>query len=168
MLKTLWQKIHSYKREEKGESLRQASKKLGIPKSTLHYQEQRLLQRSESLETDYWNTAEGQNFLKRMIISVIYTFGIKGGVGCERLSEHFKHLGLERVAAVSPSSIGRLVQEIEQSILKYKNLQESNLHSEMLAQGTYLQAILGVDETWLEDLLLICQELSSGYFFLRK
>ncbi|MEZ4885792.1 MAG: hypothetical protein R3E32_13745 [Chitinophagales bacterium] len=40
MLKTLWQKVQSYKREEKGESLRQASKNLGIPKSTLHYQEQ--------------------------------------------------------------------------------------------------------------------------------
>ncbi len=30
------------------------------------------------------------------------------------------------------------------------------------------KALLGIDETWLEEMLLICQELSSGYLFLRK
>jgi len=33
------------------------------------------------MDTGYWNTAKGQHDLKRMIISVIYTFGIKGGAG---------------------------------------------------------------------------------------
>ena len=168
MFKKLWHTISSYGRSSKGESLRAASQKLGVAKSTLHYQEKRLQQRIELLGTDYWNTESGQTFLKRMIISTIYTFGIKGGVGCKRISEHFTHLGLDKIAAVSPSSIGRLVQEIEKSILLYKQLQEDNLQKDLAGQRTYLQAILGIDETWLDDLLLICQELSSGYFFLKK
>jgi len=110
----------------------------------------------------------GQNYLKRVIISAIYTFGIKAGVGCERLSEHFKHLHIDTIAAVSPSSIGRLVKEIEQSILLYKTLQESDIEAKKQEEGNYLKAVLGVDETWVDDLLLICQELSSGYLFLKK
>ncbi len=39
-----------------------------------------------------------------MIISMIYTFGIKGWVGCDRISEYFKHLQIDSVAAVPPRS----------------------------------------------------------------
>ncbi len=156
------------RKKGKKESLRTASKKLSIPKSTLHYQEQRALKRQESSGTDVWDTDWGQLWLKRMIISVIYTFGIKAGVGSPRLSEHFTHLQIEGVAAVSVSSIQRLTKEIEANILWYKELEENGLLVEATKEKQDLKALLGIDETWLEEMLLICQELSSGYLFLRK
>ena len=29
-----------------------------------------------------------------------------------------------------------------------------------------LEIVLGLDETWLDEMLLVCQDLSSGYLFL--
>lgn len=150
------------------ESLRQASSRLGVPKSTVHYHEQRRHKRIESSGTDQWDTAWGQWYLKRMIVSTIYTFGIKGGVGSARIAEHFSHLQLEGVAAVSESSIQRLTKEIESNILWYKELVESGLQSEAKEELAELQVVLGLDETWLDEMLLVCQELTSGYLFLKK
>jgi len=31
-----------------------------------------------------------------------------------------------------------------------------------------LNAVLGLDETWLDDMLLVCQELTNGYLFLKS
>lgn len=166
MFKQLWYKIQGYKRISKQESLREASKTLGVPKSTIWYQENRNKKRSEKMGTNYWNTPKGQHDLKRMIISVIYTFGIKGGAGSGRIAEHFGHLHLGEVAAISESSIQRMIKEVETNILWYKELQERGLKEKASAQLEELEAVLGLDETWLDDMLLVCQELTSGYLFL--
>jgi len=85
MFKQIWHRIQSYGRSSKGESLREASKSLDIPKSMIWHQEKRNEERSAEMDTGYWNTAKGQHDLKRMIISVIYTFGIKRGAGAGRM-----------------------------------------------------------------------------------
>lgn len=168
MFKQIWHKIQSYGRFSKGESLREASKSLDIPKSTIWHQEKRNEERSAEMGTDYWNTAKGQYDLKRMIISVIYTFGIKGGAGAGRIAEHFNHLNFGSVAALSQSSIRRMIKELEASIVWYKDLQEAGLKADAAATLQELEAVLGLDETWLDEMLLVCQELSSGYLFLKK
>lgn len=168
MLKELWQKIQSRRAEGPKESLRQSGKALGVPKSTVHHHEQRRNKRIAASGTDQWETAWGQWHLKRMIISTIYTFGIKGGVGAQRIAEHFGHLQIEGVAAVSESSIQRLTKEIEANILWYKELREAGLHAEAGKELKELKAVLGLDETWLDEMLLVCQELTSGYLFLKS
>lgn len=168
MLKELWQKIQSHREGNPGESLRKASESIGVAKSTIHFHEQRRKKRIESSGTDQWETAWGQWYLKRMIISTIYTFGIKGGVGSARISEHFGHLQLEGTGAVSESSIRRLTKEIEANILWYKELQEAGLQEEARQEMKELKVVLGLDETWLDEMLLVCQELASGYIFLKK
>lgn len=168
MLKDLWQKICGYNRKEKGESLRQASQSLGIPKSTIHYQEKRSAARAELSGTEVWNTAWGQWHLKRLIVSVIYTFGIKGGIGAGRIAEHFQHLQIGKVAAISESSIHRSMKEIESNILWYKELVEKGLQEESKDVLKDLKVTLGLDETWLDEMLLVCQDLTSGYLFLKS
>ena len=168
MLKEIWQKIRSHRRDNEGESLRKSSEQLGVAKSTIHYHDQRRKKRIALSGTDQWETAWGQWYLKRMIISTIYTFGIKGGVGAGRIAEHFSHLQLEGVGAVSESSIQRLTKEIESNIKWYKELAESGLKEEAAEQMKELKAVLGLDETWLDEMLLVCQELTSGYLFLKK
>ena len=168
MFTKIWEKIHSYNRKEGVISLREAEKELKIPKSTIAYQEKRNDKREKAMETDYWNTAKGQRYLKKMIISTIYTFAIKGGVGSERIAEHFKHLGLGEIAAVSSRTIHRMIKEIEINILWYKTLEEKKLKKEAEQEMEDLKATLGLDETWLEEMLLVCQDLTSGYLFLRS
>ena len=148
--------------------MREASVATGVPLSTVAYHKKRIKKRIESSGTDQWETAWGQDFLKRMIISVIYTFGIKGGMGSDRISEHLGHLQIEGVAAVSESSIYRLTNEIISNIMLYKQLQESGLSARAKAQMEEMEVVLGLDETWLDEMLLVCQDLMSGYLFLNS
>ena len=103
-----------------------------------------------------------------MIISVIYTFAIKGGVGAGRVREHLTHLHLEGVAAISESSIYRMIKEISSKILWYKELVEQELQDLAGEELKHIKVVLGIDETWLEEMLLVCQDLTSGYLFLKS
>ena len=123
------------------ESLKEASKATGIPKSTIHHHDKRRKKRAKESGTDKWDSAWGQNYLKRMIISVIYTFGIKGGVGAGRISEHLGHLQIAGVAAISESSIQRLTNEISSNILWYKQLEEEGLESESKEELSILSLV---------------------------
>ena len=167
MLKPLWKKIISYGVSNKDATLKEISQSTGAPVSTVAYHKSRRAKRIEQSDTDQWETAWGQNFLKRMIISVIYTFGVKGGVGSQRISEHLGHLQIEGVAAVSESSIYRLTNEIISNILWYKELQEKGLTEQAKTTMIELEVVLGLDETWLDEMLLVCQDLISGYLFLK-
>ena len=99
---------------------------------------------------------------------MIYTFAIKGGVGAGRIREHLTHLHLEGVAAISESSIYRMIKEISEKILWYKSLREEELQELAKEELQHLKLVLGIDETWLEDMLLVCQDLTSGYLFLKS
>jgi len=168
MLKDLWAKLYSHREKNKEESLTATSAVTGIPVSTIAYHEKRREKRAQSSGTGYWDTGEGQLFLKRMIISVIYTFGIKGGVGAGRIREHLTHLHLESIAAVSESSIYRMIVEISANIMWYKELQENELKEEAKEAKEKIKVVLGIDETWLDQMLLVCQDLTTNYIFLKS
>jgi len=168
MLKEIWNKLYLHRDLNKEESLTKSSKATGVPVSTIAYHKNRRNARALKSGTTYWDTAEGQDFLKRMIISVIYTFAIKGGVGAGRIREHLTHLHLEGVAAISESSIYRMIKEISEKILWYKSLREEELQELAKEELQHLKLVLGIDETWLEDMLLVCQDLTSGYLFLKS
>jgi len=168
MFSKLWDKISGHRQKEPEQSYRSAAKELGIAKSTIHDHDKRISQRMEYPESVFWSTGEGQAFLKRLIVATIYTFGIKGGVGAGRIEEFMKQIRITTHAGVSESSIYRMMKEVELEIIRYKELQEQNLQEELEQQKEYLEVVLGADETWLDQMLLVCQELSSGYFFLKK
>ncbi len=168
MLKTIWKEITGHLQTNESATLKEVSEATGAPISTVAYHKSRNADRIASSGTDQWETAWGQNFLKRMIISVIYTFGIKGGVGSKRISEHLGHLQIEGVAAVSESSIYRLTNEIIANILWYKELQELGLKEQAHSTMQEMEVVLGLDETWLDEMLLVCQDLISGYLFLKS
>lgn len=168
MLKEIWNKLYIHRDNHATESLSVASAATGVPASTIAYHDNRRSKRVQKSGTGYWDTEEGQLFLKRMIISVIYTFVIKGGVGAGRVREHLTQLRLDGIMAVSETSIYRLIKEISDQILKYKELQEQQLLALATKESKILKVVLGIDETWLEDMLLVCQDLTSGYIFLKS
>lgn len=168
MLKEAWKKLYKYQSNNKGENLRETSESTGVPISTIAYHNKRREKRASTSGTDYWETEQGQLFLKRMIISLIYTFVIKGGVGAGRVSEHLTQLRLSGVVGVSESSLYRMIKEICAVILWYKELVEKALQKEAGEELKHLKVVLGIDETWLDQMLLVCQDLSSNYIFLRS
>jgi len=168
MFTKIWQKLTNHIQENPSESVRQTSAKLGIPKSTVHDHQKRLENRRLNSESEFWESESGQNFLKRLLVGAIYTFCIKGGVGSGRVEEFMDYLRVHTHAGVSESSIYRMMKEIEVAILKYKELIERDLQQRASEELKQLEVVLGLDETWLDNMLLVCQELSSGYLFLNK
>ncbi|PHN01819.1 hypothetical protein CRP01_34840 [Flavilitoribacter nigricans DSM 23189 = NBRC 102662] len=144
------------------------SRQTAIPKSSVHYHLHRENQRHQFPESVFWDSEAGQNFLKRLITSAIYTFGVKGGVGAGRIEEFMRKLRIQTHVGISESSIYRQMKAIELSILKYKELRELDLADQATNQLEHLEVVLGLDETWLDTMLLVCQELSSGYLFLKS
>jgi len=167
MLTKIWQQITDRFRSHPEESVRETARNLGIPKSTVHHHRQRTKKRQQFSESEFWDSEAGQNFIKRLMVSAIYTFGIKGGIGAGRIEEFMKQIRLSTHAGVSESSIYRMMKEIEASILRYKELVERGLADRAATQLEELEVVLGLDETWLDNMLLVCQELSSGYLFLK-
>ena len=75
----------------------------------------------------------------RLVVASIYSFAVKGGFGAGKLKTYFEMLNIGSHLAVSETTVLTIIKEIE--------------------------LILGVDETWFEKMLLVCQELQSGFIF---
>lgn len=154
-------KIYSiFRRKEK--TVRKISEETGIPKSTVHYHKSKISERISSSKTDFWETEEGRLFIVRLVIGTIYMFALKSGGGAGRLREFFELLQLERYTAVSETTILKIIKQVEGLILEYKKHQEAGIRSKV----EKIKVILGVDETWFDNMYLVCQELSSGYIIL--
>lgn len=166
-MKKIWSKLQNLLKSNPDSSQRMIARAIEMPSSTFNDQTRAQKLRNQYAESAYWESESGQNFLRRLVVSTLYTFGIKAGIGCARIEEFFEHIRLYTHIGISESSILRLVKEIELSILKYKTLQEQDLElSQAYSQG--LQVVLGLDETWIDEMLLVCQDLVSGYLFLKN
>lgn len=162
-----WSKLFSKRRSEPTKSIRTLSSDMNLPKSTVHYQMQKQDERVKDDTTQFFESESGAAFLKRLVVGTIYTFCLKGGSGAGRVHEFFEILQIQSHVGISESSVLRIIREIEESILKYKTLQESDLQASK-AYGKDLEVVLGLDETWLDEMLLVCQDLVSGFLFLKK
>jgi len=161
-----WSKLFSKRRSDPNKSVRSLSLDMDLPKSTVHYQMQKQDERVKDETTRFFESESGSRFLKRLIVGTIYTFCLKGGSGAGRVKEFFELIQLQSHVGISESSVLRVIKEIELSILKYKELQESDLQASH-AYSKELEVVLGLDETWLDEMLLVCQDLVSGFLFLK-
>lgn len=167
MIKEIWHRITNHRLSHPDQSMGQVSQDLGVSRSMVKRHDKRQKKRNQYSESEFWESVAGQLFLKRLIVSSIYTFGIKGGIGAGRIEEFLNQIRISTHAGVSESSIFRIMKEVELTILEYKELVEKELKKEAGTKLEELEVVLGLDETWLNDMLLVCQELSSGYLFLK-
>lgn len=144
--------------------MREIGQGTGIAKSTVQDELQRQKKADQYDESQFWESEAGYNFLRRLIVGSIYTFAIKGGVGAGRVSEFMDYLRISTHVGVSESSIQKIIKEIEGLIGLYKSARDEEI-KEIKEE---IELVLGVDETWLDQMYLVCQELSSGYLFLNK
>jgi hypothetical protein len=162
-----WSKLLSLRQSRPNTRRADLAQEINVPLRTLNH---RLAQQDKRLtdETSHFLESEaGELFVKRLVVGTIYTFCIKGGVGASRVEEFFERIKIYSHVGISERSILRILQQIEQAILAYKDLQESDLVASQ-AYGKELQVTLGLDETWLDEMLLVCQDLISRYLFLKS
>ena len=77
------------------QSVRDIAHKTGYSKSSVHRLKQAMEGRDRHPESWLWETEEGRCWLLRLVVAVLYTFGLKRGVGADTISEFFGHLRLE-------------------------------------------------------------------------
>ena len=143
------------------ESGRAISKKLNIPKSTIYHNLKQTKKRQAEAGTDFWDTDEGYAFMIRLVVASIYSFAVKGGFGAGRLKTYFEMLNIGSHLAVSETTVLKIIKEIEKLILKYNDAKANEIKTNVQE----IELILGVDETWFDKMLLVCQDLQSGFIF---
>ena len=104
-------------------------------------------------------------WLVRLVVAVIFYFGIKRGVGAETINQFLRAIRIDTHVGVSPSAIRTMRQNIELLIIEYgqKHQEEGAKKS-----GT-LQVIGGVDETFFSEMMvLVLLDLPTGYILMEE
>jgi len=122
--------------------------------------------RDKHPESHLWETKEGQTWLWLLVIATIYTFGLKGNQGAERISEFFKQIRLDGHVGVSPSSLRNLRRKMEKAIIEFQRIQEAQQRE---AETESCEIVASGDETWFnDDMILVLMDLVSGYLIVEE
>jgi hypothetical protein len=141
------------------QSVRQLAHQTGIPKSSVYRLTQAIERRGVHPESWLWATEAGRRWLARLVVATLYLFGCKRGVGMDTMSEFFARLRLETQIGCSPSALRGVMQALEAALLDTAEAWEK----EACADGERREIIGAVDETFLEQMILVFQDVSTGY-----
>jgi hypothetical protein len=136
----------------------------GLSKSSVHRLQHAMERRNRHPESWLWETADGRQWLTRLVVATLYTFGLKRGVGLDTISEFFARLHLATQVGCSPSALRGVMQVLEAALLETTLAWEH----EGCAGGEVREVIGAVDETFLERMLLVCMDLATGYLLLEE
>jgi hypothetical protein len=141
------------------QSIRQVAQRTGLAKSSVHRLKQAMERRDVYPESWVWETEAGRQWLTRLVVATLYTFGLKRGVGMDTMSEFFARLRLERQVGCSPSALRGVMQVLEAAMLETAGQWEKD----GIAAGEVREIIGAVDETFLEQMILVFQDVPTGY-----
>lgn len=160
-IRTMGRKIGSFFQQHTSATVRETAEAVGTSKSSVHRHKYAIAHRNQYPESWLWETEEGFRWLVRLVCATIYVFGIRGGIGMGSLSEFFQLIRLDRHIGVSSSSLHRLVKRLEALLLEYKETYEHR-------KAGLAQVIIGADETFFEQVILVMMDLSSGYILVEE
>jgi IclR helix-turn-helix domain len=146
------------------QSVRRLAQQTGLSKSSVHRLTQAMERRNSHPESWFWETADGRQWLTRLVVATLYTFGLKRGVGLDTMSEFFARVHLETQLGCSPSAWRGVMQALEAALLETAATWEQDGQ----ACGEVREIIGAVDETFLERMLLVCMDLATGYLVLEE
>jgi IclR helix-turn-helix domain len=141
------------------QSIRQVAHQTGLSKSSVHRLKQAMERRDTHPESWWWETEAGRCWLIRLVVATLYTFGLKRGVGAETLSEFFGRLHLETQVGCSPSPLRGMMEALAVTIVETARTWEQD----GVAAGEVREIIGAVDETFLEKMMLVFQDVPTGY-----
>ena len=144
------------------QSVRRIAQKTGLSKSSVHRLQQAMTRRGGYPESWLWETEDGRRWLTRLVVATLYTFGLTRGVGLDTISTFFARLRLASQIGRSPTALRGVMQMVEATILETAAAWEQD----GIAAGEVRDIIGAVDETFLEHLMLVLQDVSTGYLLL--
>jgi hypothetical protein len=145
-------------------SFRALALKTNLSKSSIHRLYHRIIKRNQYPESSLWETKEGQEWLRLLVLAAIFIFALQGGIGCERLSGFFHLLRLERHIGVSPTALRSLRARMESTIIEYQQRQ-----NEIIGKiSSEVEVCLAADETFFDEVILVMLDLPSGYIFVEE
>jgi Family of unknown function (DUF6399)/IclR helix-turn-helix domain len=146
------------------QGVRRIAQQTGLSKSSVHRLTQAMEHRDTHPESWLWETEEGRQWLRRLVVATLYIFGLKRGVGMDTMSAFFARLHLEAQAGCSPSALRTVMQALEAALLETAEAWEKD----GCAQDEVREVIGAVDETFLERMLLVFMDLPTGYLLLEE
>jgi hypothetical protein len=158
----LWAKsvvIFNSIREHGKQSIRSLADRTGLSTSSVHRHLQAMDRRDRYPESSFWDTEAGRAWLIRLVVATLFVFGLKRGVGAERLSEFFSRLRLDGHIGCCPSALRSVMGTLERLILDPTSAWEE----EGIAHGEIRPVIGAVDETFLQRMMLVFMALATGY-----
>jgi hypothetical protein len=151
-------------RDHGKQSVRRLAQKTGFSKSSVHRLQQAMERRGGHPESWWWETEAGRQWLTRLVVATLYTFGLKRGVGLDTMQAFFARLHLATQMGCSPSALRRVMQTLEATILETAAAWEKD----EVATGEGREIIGAVDETFLERMVLVFMDLPTGYVVLEE
>jgi hypothetical protein len=152
-------RIFNALRDNATQSIRHVAQQTGLAKSSVHRLKQAMERRAVYPESWVWETEAGHDWLLRLVVATLYTFGLKRGVGTDSISEFFCRLRLEAHVGCSPGALRGVMDVLEHAILETRAAWEQ----EGIDHGETTPIIGAVDETFLARMMLVFMDLVSGY-----
>jgi len=147
------QKVADYLKNHATEGIEAIAQATGLSKSSVHRHQQAITERNQYPEAAFWETAAGYQWLIRLVVAVLYHFGIKQGIGADSLSSFFRDLHLETHVGISASALRQFEQRISEMILAYEAAQAETCQR---VEGRGI--CLGADETFFGLPILVLIE----------
>jgi hypothetical protein len=146
------------------QGIRRIAQQTGLSKSSVHRLTQAMERRNSHPESWFWETADGRQWLTRLVVATLYTFGLKRGVGLDTISEFLARLHLEMQVGCSASALRGVMQALEVALLETTAAWEKD----GAMCGEVREIIGAVDETFLERMILVFMDLRTGYLLLEE
>src|SRR5262252_10364389 len=146
------------------QSVRRMAQQTGLSKSSVHRLQHAMERRNSHPESWFWETAEGRQWLTRLVVATLYTVGLKRGVGRDTMSEFFARLHLAPQVGCSASALRGVMQALEAALLETAVAWEQDGQT----HGEVREIIGAVDETFLERMMLVFMDLPTGYLLLEE
>ena len=158
----LWAKsllIFNSIREHGQQSIRRLAERTGLSKSSVHRHLQAMERRDRYRNHHFGKRKKAETGSSAWSWPTLFVFGLKRGVGAETLSEFFSAVSnLEVHVGCSPSALRSVMHTLERIILDTATVWER----EGVAHGEIRPVIGAVDETFLQRMMLVCMDLTSG------
>lgn len=154
------QQVAEYQKTQGKVTLRMLAEATKLSRSSVHRHQQSIARAEQHPESRWWESAVGYQWLVRLVIAVVYHFGIKQGVGAESLSAFFKAIHVNTHVGSSPTTLRQLKHRVEAAIVDYGSTQAAQCQPSE-GQGVWL----GCDETFFGLPILVLMELASGFIF---
>ena len=145
-------------------SFRSLAQKNNLSKSSVHRLYHRIKRRNQHPESELWESSAGQQWLRLLVLATIFIFALQGGIGCERLSQFFHLLRLQRHIGVSPTALRSLRTRMESAIIDYQQQQ----HKVIENISSQVEVCAAADETFFDQVILVMLDLPSGYIFVEE